>query len=75
MEVIRFWWGLNEITAKYIKSKRLFEERVQPAELFEFFPDDTEEYTELTKILDYCDGTALSEPNAEKYFKDCITQK
>ncbi len=72
LDGIPFSCGVHEITAKYIKSKRLFEERVQPAELFEFFPDDTEEYTELTKILDYCDGTALSEPNAEKYFKDCI---
>lgn len=69
---IPFSCGVHEITAKYIKSKRLFEERVQPAELFEFFPEDTEEYTELTKMLDYCDGNAFNEPTSEQYFKDCI---
>lgn len=63
---------VHEITAKYIKSKKLLGERIQPAELFEFFPEGTDEYSELTRILDYCDGNAFTDAGAEKYFRDCI---
>ena len=48
------------------------DERVQPSELFEFFDENTEEYAELTKILDYCDGNSLKGEVAQKYFYDCI---
>ena len=69
---IPFCNEVHEITAKYIKSKKLLEERVQPAELFEFFEENTPEYDELCRILDYSDGEALSGEVAEKYFNDCV---
>ncbi|MDE7082241.1 MAG: DNA primase [Clostridia bacterium] len=69
---IRFLNGVHDIIAKYIFSKQFLEERIQPSELFEFFDEGTEEYTELTKILDYCDGNALQGEVAAKYFKDCV---
>ena len=65
---------VHEIIAKYLKSKQLLEERIQPAELFEFFDDGTEEYKELCRILDFSDGNALSGEVAEKYFNDCINK-
>lgn len=70
--LIPFESDVHVIISKYIKSKKLMEERVQPAELFEFFDEKTEEYEELCKILDYSDGEALSGEVAEKYFLDCI---
>jgi DNA primase len=69
---IRFLNGVHEIIAKYIFSKKFLDERVQPSELFEFFDENTEEYAELTKILDYCDGNSLKGEVAQKYFYDCI---
>lgn len=64
--------GVHLIIAKYIRSKKLMEERVRPSELFEFFDEKTEEYEELVKILDYSDGEKLNGEVAEKYFYDCI---
>lgn len=64
--------GVHLIIAKYIRSKKLMEERVRPSELFEFFDEKTEEYEELVKILDYSDGVKLEGEVAEKYFYDCI---
>ena len=72
ISTIPFKDGVHEIIAKYIRSKQLLEERVRPSELFEFFEENTEEFTELTKILDYSDGNALAGGVAEKYFYDCI---
>lgn len=69
---ISFPNGVHEIIAKYIFSKKFLDERVRPSELFEFFDEGTEEYEELTRILDYCDGDALKGEVAEKYFKDCV---
>ena len=69
---IPFASDVHTIIAKYVLSKRLLDERVQPAELFEFFEDGTEEYTELTNILDYSDGNSFVGESAEKYFYDCI---
>ena len=63
--------GVHLIIAKYIRSKKLLDERVRPAELFEFFDEKTEEYEELSKILDYSDGRLEGEV-AEKYFYDCV---
>lgn len=60
------------IIANYVRSKKLLNERVQPAELFEFFDENSEEYLELSKILDYSDGAKLSGETAEKYFDDCV---
>ena len=69
---ISFDNGVHSIIANYILSKQLLEERVQPAELFEFFDEDSEEYTELCNILDYSDGDRFKGEVAEKYFYDCI---
>lgn len=69
---INFLNGVHDIIARYIFSKQFLEERIQPAELFEFFDEGTEEYVELTRILDYCDGNALQGEVAAKYFKDCV---
>ena len=52
----------------------MLEERVQPAELFEFFEENADEYAELTRILDYNGGDALTGRHSEKYFKDCVTK-
>ena len=64
--------NVHSIIAKYIQSKQLMEERVHPAELFEFFEEDSEEYEELCRILDYSDGDRFKGEVAEKYFYDCV---
>ncbi|HBN12271.1 MAG TPA: DNA primase, partial [Clostridiales bacterium] len=71
---IPFYSEVHTIISKYLISKRLLEERVQPAELFEFFDENTAEYEELCRILDYSDGDAFSGAVAEKYFKDCVVK-
>lgn len=63
---------VHSIIAKYIRSKQLMEEKVQPAELFEFFEEESDEYAELCYILDYSDGDRFKGEVAEKYFYDCI---
>ena len=62
---------VHRIIAGYVKSKKLFGERIQPSEIFEFFEQNTPEYAELTRILDYSDD-ALSGEVSEKYFRDCV---
>lgn len=69
---IPFASDVHEIIAKYIRSKKLLEERVRPAELFEFFEENSDEYEELSRILDYSDGDKFRGEVAEKYFFDCI---
>lgn len=69
---IPFENDVHIIIAKYLRSKKLMEERVHSSELFEFFEDGTSEFEELCKILDYNDGNALAGAVAEKYFYDCI---
>ena len=64
--------NVHSIIAKYIQSKQLMEERVHPAELFEFFEENSEEYEELCRILDYSDGDRFKGEVAEKYFYDCV---
>lgn len=69
---IAFSNDVHSIIAKYIQSKQLMDERIQPAELFEFFEEGSEEYSELCHILDYSDGDRFKGEVAEKYFYDCI---
>lgn len=69
---ISFKDDVHEIIAKYIRSKKLMEEMVRPAEMFDFFESNSEEYAELSKIFDYSDGNAFSGEVGEKYFRDCI---
>lgn len=69
---IPFCSDVHEIIAKYVRSKNLLQERVRPVELFEFFEDNTEEYEELTRILDFSDGDKFYGEVAEKTFFDCI---
>ncbi len=68
---IPFCNDVHLIIANYIKSKKLLEERIQPAELFEFFEENTPEYDELCRILDFSDGRLTGQVN-EEYFYDCI---
>ncbi len=65
---------VHDIIAKYIKSKTLMEEKIHPAELFEFFDENTPEYEELCRILDYSAGETLSGEVAVKSFYDCVTK-
>lgn len=69
---IPFENDVHSIISKYIISKKLMEEKIRPAELFEFFEEGSEEYAELCGILDYSDGDAFKGEMAEKYFKDCV---
>ncbi len=69
---IPFCNDVHSIIANYLKSKKLLEERIQPAELFEFFDENTPEYEELCRILDFSDGSRLSGQVNEDYFYDCI---
>ena len=62
---------VHKIIAGYVRSKKLFDERIQPSEIFEFFEQNTPEYAELTRVLDYADDS-LSGEVSEKYFRDCI---
>ena len=69
---IPFTNEIHAILAKYIISKRLMEERVHLSEIFEFFEENTPEYEELTRILDYSDGAGFTGEVAEKYFADSV---
>lgn len=69
---INFVHAVHTIIAKYIISKQLMEEQPHLTELFEFFEENSEEYEELSKILDYSDGTGLDGEVGEKYFNDCL---
>ena len=71
---IPFCNEVHEIIANYIKSKYLLEERIQPAELFEFFEEDGKENAELNFIFDLNDGNKLAGEVNEKYFNDCVRQ-
>lgn len=69
---IKFENDVHAMVAKYIRSKQLMEERIRPAELFDFFEENTEEYQELCRILDYSEGDRFKGEVAEKYFYDCV---
>lgn len=69
---VNFVHDVHKIIAKYVLSKRLMEEPTHLSELFEFFEEGSEEFVELSKILDYCDGTGLDGEVGEKYFNDCL---
>ena len=69
---VEFDNDVHSIISRYIQSKRLMEERIQPAELFEFFEEESEDYAELCRILDYSDGDRFKGEVAEKYFYDCV---
>lgn len=69
---IKFLNGVHRIIAQYIVSQNLMEEKVRPSDLFDFFESDTEEFSELSRVLDYSDGDRLKGEVAEKYFYDCL---
>jgi DNA primase len=71
---IEFDNDIHTILAKYVLSKRLMEEKIHLSEVFEFFEENTPEYEELTRILDYSDGQSFEGVVAEKYFKDCVVK-
>ncbi len=72
IEEIPFSNDVHSIISKYIISKKMMEERVRPAELFEFFEEGSGEYAELCSILDYSDGEIFKGGTAAKYFNDCV---
>lgn len=63
---------VHAIIAKYIGFKLSAKERIRPSELLEMFDENTPEYDELCRVLDYNDGEKLVGEVAEKYFYDCI---
>lgn len=63
---------VHKIIAGYIAAKKLLEEKIQPAELFEFFDENTAEYAELGFILDLNDGNKLAGGINENYFFDSL---
>lgn len=69
---IPFTNQIHAILAKYILSKKLMDENVRLSEIFEFFDENTPEYEELTRILDYSDGAGLTGAVAGKYFADSV---
>ncbi|MCH5147944.1 MAG: DNA primase [Clostridiales bacterium] len=62
---------VHRIIARYVKSKKLFDEAISKSEIFEFFEQNTPEYAELTRILDYSED-AFSDEISKKFFFDCI---
>lgn len=69
---IEFSNGVHDILAKYVLSMRLMQEKIHLSEVFEFFEENSPEYEELTRVLDYSDNSAFSGEVAEKYFADCV---
>ena len=63
---------IHVILAKYVLSKRMLGERIHLSEIFEFFEENSPEYEELGRILDYSDGSGLEGAVAEKYYFDSI---
>jgi len=72
ISTVDFADDVHTLVAGYIRSKKLMEEPVRVSELFEFFDENTPEFEELNKILDYSEGAGLKGAVAEKYFCDCI---
>lgn len=72
IEEVPFTNGVHRVIAGYVRSKRMLEEKIRPAELFEFFEESGGEYDELCRILDFSDGDKLNGEVAEKYFFDCV---
>lgn len=69
---IPFVNDIHVILAKYVLSKRMLGERIHLSEIFEFFEENSPEYEELGRILDYSDGSGLEGEVAEKYYCDSI---
>ncbi len=72
LESIEFADDIHTIIKKYILNMRAADEKIHMSELFDFFEEDTPEYEELKRILDYSDGVEFSGAVAEKYFSDCV---
>lgn len=69
---IPFVNDIHVILAKYVLSKRMLGERIHLSEIFEFFEENSPEYEELGRILDYSDRSGLEGEVAEKYYCDSI---
>lgn len=69
---IAFDDDIHLLLAKYIQSKKLLDEQIHLSEIFEFFEENTPEYEELTRILDYSDGQSFNSEVSAKYFADCV---
>ena len=74
---IPFTDDVHVVVATYIKNKRYMDEKIKINELFEFFDENTPEYDELTRILDYSERGEFIDGGmpidvAERYFLDCL---
>jgi len=74
MADVPFVSDVHTIIARYLLSKRLLEDEVHIRELFDIFEQNTPEFEELTKILDFAEGDNLTGEVAVKYYADCIKQ-
>ena len=72
LSAIKFLNGVHRIIAKYIITQNTLEEKVRPGELLEFFEDGSQEFSELSRVLDYSEGDQLKGEVAAKYFFDCL---
>ncbi|MGN0818052.1 MAG: DNA primase, partial [Candidatus Coproplasma sp.] len=69
---VNFSNGVHAILAKYVRSKRLMQERIHLSEVFEFFEDNSPESEEISRILDYSDSSLFNGEVDKKYFSDCV---
>ncbi len=72
LSAIKFLNGVHRIIAKYIITQNTLEEKVRPGELLEFFEDGSQEFSELSRVLDYSEGDQLKGEVAAKFFFDCL---
>lgn len=63
---------VHKVIAKYVKSKKLLEEKIFVSELFEFFDEQLPEYKEMTAVLDYSEGSGMTGEVEMKYFQGCV---
>ncbi len=62
---------VHKMIASYIYAKQVLDEKVRVSELFDMFEENSPEYEEFTKILDYGKDGDLEGDVAQKYFVDC----
>ncbi len=62
----------HKMIAGYIYAKQLMEEHIVISELFSMFEENTAEYEEFSRVLDYSNGDKLKGEVAEKTFSDCM---
>ncbi|MCD7728590.1 MAG: DNA primase [Clostridia bacterium] len=72
LEEVVFDNEVHSLIAGYIRSKRLFDEKISIPELFEFFEDGSAEREELNNVIDLDDGNNMDGEVNLKSFTDCL---